>query len=66
MNGVDIMDLKNSWLKIRSQKQVSLLFKACFFDLIDVTHVNSDIVYMKLGDDIALAEFQNCCRKSFD
>ena len=35
-----------------------------FFDLMDVTHVNSHTVYMELGGDILLPEFQNCCSKS--
>ena len=29
-----------------------------FFDLMYVTHVNSHIVYMKLGDDISLLNFK--------
>ena len=34
------------------------LTREYFFDLIDVTHVNSDIVYMKLDDDISLLNFK--------
>ena len=35
-----------------------------FFDHIDVAHINSHIVYMKLGNDMSLLNFKNVVAKA--
>ena len=62
MDGVDIMDQKQL-LTDSISKANSAFVQNMFFNLVDVTHVNSHIVYMKLDDNISSPEFQNYCSK---
>ena len=57
------MDQKTAAYRLDHKRKYRFYLRMCF-NLIDVTHVNSYIVYTKLGDDIT--EFQNCCGKDFD
>ena len=57
MYGVDIMDKKTAAYRL-DRKSKYRFYLSTFFDLMDVKHVNSHIVYMKLGDDILLLNFK--------
>ena len=57
MGGVDIMDQKPAASRL-SHKSKYCFYLRKFFDLIDVTHVDSHIVCMKLVDDISLLNFK--------
>ena len=53
MNGVDTMDQKAAAYRL-DRKSKYHFYLRFLFDLTDVTHVNSHVVYMKLVDDISL------------
>ena len=53
MDCVGIMDQKTAAYRL-DHKSKYRFYLIIFFDLTDVTHVNSHTVYMKLGDDISL------------
>ena len=53
MDGVDIMDQKTPAYRLDLKSKYHF-YLSMFFDLMDVTHVNSHSVYMKLGDYISL------------
>ena len=57
VHGVDIMDQKAAAYRLDSKFKYHFYF-SMFFDLMDVSYVNSYIVYMKLGDDISLLNFK--------
>ena len=57
MDGVDIMNKKTAAYRLDSKSKYCLYLRM-FFDLIDVTYVNSHIVYLKLDDDISLLNFK--------
>ena len=63
MDGVDVMNQKTAAYRLDRKSNYRFYLKM-FFDLIDVAIVNSHIIYTKHSNDIA--EFQNCCGKSFD
>ena len=48
---VDILDQKTAAYRL-DLKTKYRFYLSMFFDLMDVTHVNSHFVHMKLGDDI--------------
>ena len=51
------MDQKTTAYRL-DRKSKYRFYLSMFFDLMDVTHVNSHIVYMTLGDDISLLNFK--------
>ena len=53
MNDVDTMDQKAAAYRL-DRKSKYHFYLRFLFDLTDVTHVNSHVVYMKLVDDISL------------
>ena len=57
MDGVCIMDQKTASYRL-DHKSKYHFYLSIFFDLVDVTHVNSHIVYMKLGDNISILNFK--------
>ena len=57
MHGVDIMDQKTATSRLDCKCKYHVYF-SMFFDLMDVSCVNSYAVYMKLGDDISLLNFK--------
>ena len=57
MDGVDIMDQKTASFRLDHNSKYHF-YLSIFFDLVDVTHVNSHIVYMKLGDNISILNFK--------
>ena len=57
MGGVDIMDQKTAAYRLGHKSKYHFHLRI-FFDLIDVTYVNSHIVYTKLGKDISLLNFK--------
>ena len=64
MDGVDIMDQKTSADRL-DRKSKYCFYLRMFFDFIDVTLVNSHIVYTKLGNDISLLNFKIVVIKAF-
>ena len=63
MDGVDIMDQKTAAYKL-DRKSKHCFYLSMLFDPMDVTHVNSHTVCMKLGDDILLLNFKIVLAKS--
>ena len=55
INGVHIMDQK---LQVINCKSKYRFYLSIFFDLMDVSHINSHIFYIKLGNDILLLNFE--------
>ena len=51
MGGVDTMDQKTAAYRLGHKSKYHFHLRI-FFDLIDVTYVNSHIVYIKIGKDI--------------
>ena len=63
MDGVDIMDQKTAAYRIDCKSKYRF-YLSMLFDLMDVTQVNSHIVYMKIGDDTSLLNFKNTVAKA--
>ena len=57
MGGVDIMDQKTAAYRL-GHKIKHHFHLRIFFDIIDVTYVNSHIDYIKFGKDISLLNFK--------
>ena len=51
------MDKKIAAYRLDLKSKYHFYLSMCFY-LMDVTHLNSHIVYMKLGDDISLLNFK--------
>ena len=59
INCVHIMDQKTATCRGSIVKaSIAFTWAYFFFDLMDVTHINSQIVYIKLGNDILLLNFE--------
>ena len=65
MDGVDIIDKKTAAYRLE-RKNLYRFYLRMFVDLIDVTHVKSHIVYMKIADDILLLNFKVVAAKNRD
>ena len=65
MSVADIMDQKTAAYRLACKSKYCFYLRM-FFDLIDVSHVNSHIVDMKVGGCHIIAGFQSCCGKCFD
>ena len=63
MDGVDIMDQKTAAYRLDCKSKYRF-YLSMLFDLMDVTNVNSHIVYMKIGDDTSLLNFKNTVAKA--
>ena len=63
MGGVDIMDQKTAAYRLDHKSNYHFHLRI-FFDLIDVTYVNSHIVYIKIGKDISLLNFKKVVAKT--
>ena len=63
MSDVDIMDQKTAAYRL-DRKSKYRFYMRMVFDPIDVTHVNSQIVYIKLDDDISLLNFKIAVAKA--
>ena len=57
MDGVDIMDQKTPAYRLKRKSKYRFSLRM-FLDLTDVTHANSHIAQMKLGDNISLLNFK--------
>ena len=57
MGGVGIMDQKTAAYRLGHKSKYHFHLRI-LFDLIDVTYVNSHIVYIKIGKDISLLNFK--------
>ena len=63
MDSVDIMDQKTAAYRLHRKRKYHF-YLSMLFDLMDVTHVNGHIVYMKLGDDMSLLTFKIVAAKA--